>query len=152
MWAATSTKAAMKSERPILFSGGINVPVFTDDELQIENKGYQLLAAISHSGTDEAGHCRALLKTWPTVHPEPVSFLLIDDDQPPQRVWEEPEWFKRDVMCFWLCDCAHLDLFHLPDDLQHDTAVIQPPLSPEPAAEMDPDQESLMRLIGTMPT
>ncbi|CAL1131358.1 unnamed protein product, partial [Cladocopium goreaui] len=111
------SEAAVKSERPIHFWGAIDVPFFADDELQIDTAEYQILAAVSHSGMDSAGHCRALLTTWPTEQP-PISFLLVDDDQPPQRLRAEPEWFKRDVMCLWFCHSDYLDLFHMTDPLQ----------------------------------
>ena len=128
------SSAAVKCERPIHFRGGINLPVFVDQGIQVQRKGYQLLSAIAHSGSDEAGHCRALLKTWPTVQPSPVSFLVVDDDQPPLRIWAEPEWFKRDVNCFWFCDCDVLDLFCMPDE--PDTPSVSMPSHP-PALEQD---------------
>ncbi|CAL1147689.1 unnamed protein product, partial [Cladocopium goreaui] len=81
------------------------------------------IAAGSHpSGTaetekceDNAGHCKALLTTWPVTTPSPVNFLATDDAQVPQRIWEEPAWFKRNVTCFWFCDCDVLDLFRVPN-------------------------------------
>ena len=54
------------------------------------------------------------MKTWPLTDPEPVNFLLTDDGGPPARIWAEPQWFKRNVSCFWFCDCDCLDLIKWP--------------------------------------
>ena len=108
------TNAVRKCERPIHFRGSISIPFFDSDSLQIDRRGYQLISAIAHLGTDGAGHCRSLMKTWPLTDPEPVNFLLTDDGGPPARIWAEPQWFKRNVSCFWFCDCDCLDLIKWP--------------------------------------
>lgn len=137
---------AVKCECPIHFRDGIILPVFVDQGMQVHRKGYQLLSAIAHSGTDGAGHCRALLKTWPKGHHSPVSYLVVDDDQPPQRIWDEPDWFKREVTCFWFCDSEVIDLFCMPDD----DAASSVPL-PSSMQTLSQDTASLMLLIAAMP-
>ena len=146
------SEAAVKCERPIQFSDVVNIPIFVGNGIQTESRGFQLLAAIAHSGTDEAGHCRALLKTWPTDQPDPVSFLLVDDDCPPRRLREEPDWFQHDVNCFWLCDSAHIDLFRLPAAVTHVPAPPQMPQNTDAALTTDVEQATMMRLIASMPT
>ena len=108
------TSAVTKCERPIHFRGSINVPVFDNDGLQVSQRGYQLISAVAHLGTDGSGHCRSILKTWPLIDPEPVNFLLTDDGRPPECIWAEPSWFKCNVSCFWFCDCDCLDLIKWP--------------------------------------
>jgi len=136
-----------KSERPIHFRGSLTLPVFDNTGLTISRRGYQLLSAIAHLGADEEGHCRAILKTWPQAAPNQVNFLVTDDGQPPQRIWEEPMWFKQNLTCFLFCDCDSLDLFRMPalPDPAPETPTTD---SPSPA---DPELNTLQSLIRAMP-
>ena len=108
------TSAVQKSERPIHFRGSFNVPYFESDGMETSHKGYQMISAVAHLGTDGQGHCRSILKTWPLVDREPINFLITDDGKPPDSIWVEPSWFDKNVTCFWLCDCDCLDLVKWP--------------------------------------
>ena len=108
---------AVKSERPIHFRGSFQIPVFASDGLETFNRHYQMISAVAHLGQDEAGHCRSILKTWPLIDPIPaINFLFTDDGRVPERIWEEPAWFRCNTTCFWLCDCDFLDLIKWPAD------------------------------------
>ena len=88
------------------------VPVFTDDSLRFEMVEYQVMALTAHFGADGQGHYRTALRIAPTVlHlAQPANWLLTDDWQLPQPVWNVPPWMKRCATMFWLVrvDCAHI--------------------------------------------
>ena len=88
-----------------------------------------------------------LLKTWPKAAPNEVNFLITEDGQPPQRIWEEPRWFKQNVTCFLLCDCDSIDLFKMP--VQPDPAPATP--STDSSSPADPELSTLQSLIRAMP-
>ena len=131
------THAVTKSERPIFFRGSFSLPFFDDDSMSVSRKGYQMISAIAHLGTDGQGHCRSILKTWP----DPITFLLTDDGRPPEIVWAEPSWFQCNVSSFWLCDCAYLDLVKWP---------VQAMRPADPAAAEISDDVPLQRLFRAM--
>ena len=141
------TNAAAKSERPIHFRGGITVPVFDNDGITTSRRGYQLLSAIAHLGTDEEGHCRALLTTWPQAAPHPVNFLVTEDGQVPQRIWAEPQWFKQNVTCFLFCDCDRLDLYRMPSMSDSDSDASDTGHSDQ----ADTETHTLQNLIRALP-
>ena len=138
------TAAAVKCDRPIHFRWSIDLPFFQDHTVQTVQKGYQLISAVAHLGSDGNGHCQALLTTWPDISQEPVNFLLTNDGLQPQRIWAEPDWFKRNVTVFWLCDCDHIDHIRLPA-----VAPVQPP-KPSLNDVPNPDDIPLFNLIGRM--
>ena len=137
------TAAAVKCDRPIHFRWSIDLPFFQDHSVQTVKKGYQLISAVAHLGSDGNGHCQALLTTWPDISQEPVNFLLTNDGLQPQRIWAEPDWSKRNVTVFWLCDCDCIDHIRLPA-----VAPVQP--LPTLTDETNPDDISLFNLIGRM--
>ena len=91
------------------------LPVFTDSNLQCDRLGYVPIAGISHQGQDQAGHCRAILKLQPTISKNgtPMKWLLTEDAQTPEGVWQIPPWFQETVTVIWLVrtDCLQVPAF-----------------------------------------
>ena len=92
--------------------GVFGLPFFCNNTLDITWHDYRMVAAIAHLGDDQAGHCRAILRTQADYSDaqQPVMHLLTDDNAPPTRCWSEPSWFAQNVMCIWLCALDDLDL------------------------------------------
>ena len=91
------------------------LPVFMDSNLQCDRLGYVPIAGISHQGQDQAGHCRAILKLQPTISKNgtPMKWLLTEDAQTPEGVWQIPPWFQETVTVIWLVrtDCLQVPAF-----------------------------------------
>lgn len=43
-------------------------------------------------------------------------FILTDDWVKATPIWKEPDWFHRNITCFWLCECQHMALLPLTPD------------------------------------
>ena len=88
------------------------VPVFQSDQLMHMPVEYQVVAVTAHVGRDQAGHIRAALRIAPTIiHAQkPANWLVTDDWQPPEPMWELPNWMRRCSNTFWLVrtDCLRL--------------------------------------------
>eukprot|EP00435_Cladocopium_sp_Y103_P001309 s3830_g1.t1 len=90
---------------PIGMHGGIEIPVFTGPDLQVEWHDYQVLAAISHRGSTVSGHYSSLLKI--DVPPlsarvDPVMWVFKDDNRAPRVCWAEPPGFVTNLTQLWL--------------------------------------------------
>ena len=104
------------SDLRIEHHGGCELPFFIGDDLQVIWKEFQVTSLVTHTGMDQAGHCRTLLQVEPTSQtvPKPVLSLLTDDNDAPQRNWKAPNWINRHVTCFWLCESSQTDLYKVP--------------------------------------
>ena len=125
--------AITKCDIPVNFHWGVEIPFFDGEGVQINWQTYKVVAAVADLGTDNAGHCRTMLKIQmnATASP-PHMFLLTDDWERPEPIWKEPSWFHRSITCFWLCDCDRMDLMHLPEDwpiTQPRATLTTPPVS-----------------------
>ena len=120
-----------KCDIAVNFHWGIQLPFFLADDLQVDWRYYKVVAALSHLGTDEAGHCRALLKVqMQATIAQPYMFLLTDDWVKSTPIWREPDWFHRNTTCFWLCKHEHVSLYDLqPDQIPQ---ILRPPDPPQP--------------------
>jgi len=127
-----------KSDLSIGMHGVFGVPCYTDHTLDITWHDYKVIAAIAHLGTDQAGHCRAILRVQADQRNEacPYMHLLTDDNVTPSRCWHEPTWFLQNIMCIWLCKMSALDL-HTCDTITE----------PSAAQTTDPTTAQLMHLL-----
>jgi hypothetical protein len=127
-----------KCDIPVNFHWGIEIPFFSNDTLDVHWKTYKVTAAVAHLGMDAAGHCRSLMKVkMNATADQPYMFLLTDDWEQATPVWKEPAWFIRNISCFWLCDCDHMDLHDLPSGLlPHTTRPPDPASRPVGASEL----------------
>lgn len=111
----SGTGQIAKCDIPVNFHWGIDLPVYMDDGMTIQWKTYRVIAAIAHLGHDTAGHCRSLLRVeMNDTAREPHMFLLTEDWLRAVTVWKEPQWFLRNITCFWLGDWDLVDLHRLP--------------------------------------
>ena len=106
------TGETYKSDLSIGMHGVFSIPFFTDSSTKITWEDFRVVAAISHLGSDQAGHCRAILRVQASNTPghEPYMHLLTDDNAVPTRCWKEPSWFLQNIMCIWMCHVDSLDL------------------------------------------
>ena len=95
--------------------GGCEIPVFAGVDLRIVWHEYHVVAQVAHLGQDNAGHCRSMLITAPTMHgSERTLALLTEDWLHPSRICKAPYWFSRNVTCLWLCRSDCLNLYQVP--------------------------------------
>ena len=114
----------------------VDIPCFLSNQLRTELATYQVIAAASHLGSDEAGHYRCALRLRDTYDTDlqPVRWLLTQDDESPSTVWHLPDWMKQGVTAVWL---AREDSKVLPDYVEvKDAADLERRLDGVTAAEL----------------
>ena len=97
-----------KFEEPIQYGEEVLLPVFQDAGIEIEWTPYHVVSAIAHLGTDQAGHCRTLLRTG-NGHESAFRTMVTEDNCIPEKFWDEPFWFKSQAISYWLCKVSHVD-------------------------------------------
>ena len=113
----SGTRQIQKCDILVNFHWGIEVPFFVNTGLEVQWKDYKVIAAVAHLGLDESGHCRTMLKVQMNAEaPDPYMFILTDDWVKATPIWKEPDWFHRNITCFWLCECQHMALLPLTPD------------------------------------
>jgi hypothetical protein len=132
-----------KDDTPIGFCWGIQFPTFTEG-INCDWHGYQVMAAISHTGDPNQGHYQALLRVGHAALPgqAPALWLHCDDNRAPQPCWHMPPDFARQVTCFWLCRCEILD--------HHDMRIMHDLNDTETPADETLDQ-AMMELLSELP-
>ena len=112
-----------KKDIAVQVHGGCDLPIFAGTDLQIVWTEYHVIAQIAHLGQDNAGHCRSMLITAPTIHGQEKTLALLTEDWvTPERISKAPYWFSRSVTCLWLCRSDQLKLYQVP-------AVIPTPIA-----------------------
>eukprot|EP00435_Cladocopium_sp_Y103_P017558 s4108_g4.t1 len=111
-----ASHTVVKSDKHLFFQWEVTLPVFVDSSTAVSWQVFQFVAAVAHIGQDNAGHCRGLLRIHPidTVTDRRAMFLLTEDWEQPQRIWDVPNWFVRNVTCIWLCAKDKFCLHHMP--------------------------------------
>ena len=81
----TGDGSTIKSDLSIGMHGVFGIPCYTGRSLAITWQDYKVIAAIAHLGTDQQGHCRAILRVEANQHDPagPYMHLLTDDNAPP---------------------------------------------------------------------
>lgn len=142
-----------KSKCQIYLDTQCSFPMFCNDKLGIEYVDYMTVGAIAHLGSDNAGHCRSALKIQPTVQTDgsATRWLLTEDEQPPQAVWDLPEWFTQNTVLLGLVrtDCLALHLHRT--DLATSAPLAHGPTS-EPATSLTESAQAILHLCQRMNT
>lgn len=124
----------------------VNMPVFVNHGLKYDFTGYIPVAGTAHMGSDQAGHCKAVLKIQPTLisHTQPAAFLETEDGMTPQPIWRAPTWFAKHATVIWLVrtDCLRLQVYCPPSQ---DTTL------PEVSEAAVPFHEDTMDTIPPAP-
>ena len=101
-----------KSECKINPDNTCIVPTFSGSGLQHEPVEYQIIALMSHLGSDKGGHYRSALRLAPVLidSTTPAEWLLTNDWHSPIPTWSIPGWMSRTANVFWLIrtDCIQL--------------------------------------------
>ena len=101
------------------------LPVFVDDLLNIQYMEYTIVAAQAHIGMDGCGHYRTALKVHPVAaSARALRWLLCDDWQRPEAMWDLPLWFRQQITIVWLLRTDQMQL-HTLDDKQTISATAQ---------------------------
>lgn len=94
----------------------VNIPMFSDSQLQCDTIGYIPVAGILHCGLDLAGHYRAVMKLQPGLiaATQPANWMISDDGQLPTPIWQIPPDMRKLLTVIWLVrtDCVKLPVFH----------------------------------------
>ena len=83
----------------------VNIPMFSDSQLQCDTIGYIPVAGILHCGLDLAGHYRAVMKLQPGLiaATQPANWMISDDGQLPTPIWQIPPDTRKllTVICWY---------------------------------------------------
>ena len=69
-----------KKDLAVHVHGGCEIPVFAGVDLRIVWHEYHVVAQVAHLGQDNAGHCRSMLITAPTMHGSEQTLALLTED------------------------------------------------------------------------
>ena len=126
-----------KSDTSVDIHGLCQLPFFRDESMQIDWSDFQVVAAVTHLGQDQAGHYQSVLRVDAASKPlPPAQFLLTDDNHP--TIWCEqvPQWFASNITCVWLCDCQRLPWFDETAGRTTDSPPLIRPVCPEATLQL----------------
>ena len=124
-------------------------PVFRGKGVSSEYADYVVVTAITHLGADQAGHCRAAMRTQPAVLSTgmPSKWLLTEDGMCPTPQWCLPDWFLNNVVLLGLvrADCRTLHLCKSVPTMDNLAAGTETTAPSDPASE-------ILQLCQNMPS